>query len=128
MVLLQVAPGKDPPSRVTVTSFPFEIGRAPENHLQLSDPGVWARHLRLELSANPLEIRAVAASEALCLLNGSPFREAALRAGDLLQAGSCRIQFSLAPARQKSLTGYEYFIWGLVMAIAAAQAFLLFWV
>src|SRR4029077_16360073 len=106
--------------------FPFRVGRAPENHLQLDDDGVWDRHLALEFQRNesfPLAVR----PDALATVNNEPVQTAPLRNGDVISFGSVKIQFWLAAARQRGLRFREFFVWTLIILITLGQFVLIYW-
>ncbi len=59
MIQLNVLSGKKAGSQAVVRRFPFRVGRAPDNHLQLDDDGVWDQHLALELRKDGFNPRAL---------------------------------------------------------------------
>lgn len=126
MVLLQVIPDREPSRRLEVKEFPFRIGRSGSNDLQLSDRGIWAEHLVLDLDVTSREIFVSASPEALCLVNGERVTQHNLRSGDVVQVGACKILFNLAPARQRGLHLREGFAWALAALVVVAQVLLIF--
>jgi len=124
MIQLNVLSGKKAGSRAAVRHFPFRVGRAPENHLQLEDDGVWDRHLALELQGGGFNL--VVAPGALVAVNGGPFQNQMLRNGDTITLGSAKLQFWLAAARQRGLRWRELFVWALIAAVTAAQIALIY--
>lgn len=124
MIQLNVLSGKKAGSRTVVRRFPFRVGRAPENHLQLEDDGVWDQHLALGFQGGGFNL-AVAPS-ALIAVNGEPFQNQTLRNGDIITIGSAKLQFWLAAARQRSLRFREFFVWALIAAVTAAQFALIY--
>ena len=125
MIQLNVLSGKKAGSRAVVRRFPFRVGRAPENHLQLEDDGVWDRHLALELQDGGFHL--AVAPGALAAVNGEPFQNQILRNGDTITIGSAKVQFWLAAARQRGLRTRELFVWALVATVTAAQFVLIYW-
>jgi predicted component of type VI protein secretion system len=125
MIQLNVLSGKQAGSCTTVRHFPFRVGRAPGNHLQLDDDGVWDQHLTLEFQSGGFNL-AVAPS-ALVAVNGGPFQNQTLRNGDIITIGSAKLQFWLAAARQRGLRLREFFVWALIAAVTAAQIALIYW-
>ncbi len=125
MIQLNVLSGKRAGSQTVVRHFPFRVGRAPENHLQLDDDGVWDRHLALEFASGGFNL-AVAPS-ALVTVNGEPSQNHALRNGDIITVGSVKLQFWLAAARQRGLRFRELFVWSLIIAVTAGQFTLIYW-
>ena len=126
MVQFDILSGKQAGTRTVTRCFPFRIGRAPGNELQLADDGVWDRHLTVEF--NPQSGFSLAtAPEALATVNGAPVQKTVLRNGDVITAGSVRIQFWLAAARQGSLRLRENFVWALLVLVTLGQFALLYW-
>jgi predicted component of type VI protein secretion system len=124
MIQLNVLSGKKAGSQTVVRHFPFRVGRAPENHLQLEDDGVWDRHLALELQGGGFNL--AVAPGALVAVNGGPFQNQMLRNGDTITLGSAKLQFWLAAARQRGLRWRELFVWALIAAVTAAQIALIY--
>jgi pSer/pThr/pTyr-binding forkhead associated (FHA) protein len=124
MIQLDVLSGKKAGSRTVVRRFPFRVGRAPENHLQLEDDGVWDQHLALGFQGGGFNL-AVAPS-ALIAVNGEPFQNQTLRNGDIITIGSAKLQFWLAAARQRGLRCREFSVWTLIAAVTAAQFALIY--
>ena len=126
MIQLGILSGKKAGTLSVARHFPFHIGRARDNELQLDDDGIWDRHLTIEF--NPESGFTLAtAPEALVAVNGEPVHKAVLRNGDAITAGSVKIQFWLAAARQGSLRLREGFFWALLAAITLGQFILLYW-
>jgi hypothetical protein len=126
MIQLNILSGKKAGTRTMARYFPFHIGRAAGNELQLEDAGVWDRHLTIEL--NPQSgFSVVTAPEALTTVNGVPIQNTVLRNGDAITAGSVNIQFWLAAARQGSLRLRENFVWFLLALVTFGQFILLYW-
>jgi pSer/pThr/pTyr-binding forkhead associated (FHA) protein len=126
MIQLNILSGKKAGAQLVARHFPFRIGRTAGNDLQLEDDGVWGSHLTLALQ-NPGGITLAVAANALVTVNGRDVRSATLRNGDLLNVGSAKIQFWLAPARQHGLRLREGFVWALLAFIAAVQFALIYW-
>jgi pSer/pThr/pTyr-binding forkhead associated (FHA) protein len=124
MIQLNVLSGKKAGSRTVVRRFPFHVGRAAENDLQLDDDGVWDQHLALGFQSGGFNL-AVAPS-ALITVNGEPFQNQTLRNGDIITIGSAKLQFWLAAARQRGLRCREFFVWTLIAAVTAAQFALIY--
>jgi len=124
MIQLNVLSGKKAGSQTVVRHFPFRVGRAPENHLQLEDDGVWDRHLALELQGGGFNL--AVAPGALVAVNGGPFQNQMLRNGDTITLGSAKLQFWLAAARQRGLRWRELLVWALIAAVTAAQIALIY--
>jgi pSer/pThr/pTyr-binding forkhead associated (FHA) protein len=119
MIQLNVLSGKKAGCQTVVRRFPFRIGRAAGNDLQLDDGGVWDQHLALEFQTGGFDL--AVAPNALVALNGEPFQNQTLRNGDIITLGSAKLQFWLAAARQRSLRLRELFVWALVAVVTAVQ-------
>ena len=126
MIQLNILSGRKAGAQSAARRFPFRIGRAAENELQLEDDGIWDRHLTLEFSRQK-GFTLATASNALAAINGNPVQTAILRNGDIITLGSAKLQFWLAAARQRSLHLREAFVWALLVAVTAAQFALIYW-
>ena len=126
MVELRILVGKMAGSQSLVRHFPFRIGRAAGNDLQLTDDGAWDQHLRLEFHRRE-GFRLVTAQQALVMVNSKPVETALLRNGDLITIGSVKLQFWLAAARQRGLRTREAFVWMVLLAVLLGQFALIYW-
>jgi pSer/pThr/pTyr-binding forkhead associated (FHA) protein len=126
MIQLNVLSGKSAGSQKVARHFPFRIGRAAQNDLQLEDDGVWEQHLLLEFQ-KPEGFRLTTAGDAIATVNGEPVRDAVLCNGDTITAGSVKIQFWLAAARQRGLRLGENFVWALLLLVTLGQFALIYW-
>jgi pSer/pThr/pTyr-binding forkhead associated (FHA) protein len=126
MVQFNILSGKKAGAQSTARRFPFRIGRAPGNELQLDDDGIWNLHLTLEFNRQK-GFTLATAPNALVTINGGPVQTAVLRNGDIITLGSAKLQFWLAAARQRSLLLREAFVWVLLAAVTAAQFALIYW-
>ncbi|HSY74569.1 MAG TPA: FHA domain-containing protein [Dongiaceae bacterium] len=126
MIQLNILSGKKAGSQPVVRLFPFRIGRAAENNLQLEDEGVWDQHLTLEFQKKA-GFNLATAPNALAAVNGQPVQNAILRNGDTITIGSAKLQFWLAAASQRGLRVREFFVWALIAAVTAAQLALAYW-
>jgi pSer/pThr/pTyr-binding forkhead associated (FHA) protein len=126
MIQLNILSGKKAGTQTVARRFPFRIGRVRGNELQLEDDGVWDQHLTLEF--HPQSGFSVAtAPEAIATVNGEPVHSIVLRNGDTITAGSVKIQFWLAAARQGSLRLRENFAWALLLFVTLGQFALIYW-
>ena len=126
MIQLNVLSGKKAGSQPVVRRFPFHIGRAAGNDLQLDDAGVWDRHLALECQRNE-GFKLVTSPDALAAVNNQPVQTTRLRNGDIITVGSVRLRFWLAAVRQRGLRLRELFVWVLIAAVCLAQVALIYW-
>jgi pSer/pThr/pTyr-binding forkhead associated (FHA) protein len=106
--------------------FPFRIGRAPGNELQLEDDGVWDQHLAIEFQPQA-GFNLTTAATALVTVNAQPVQKVLLRNGDTITAGSVKIQFWLAAARLGGLRLRENFVWALLVLVTLGQFALIYW-
>ena len=125
MIQLDVLSGKRAGSRMVVRYFPFHVGRAAGNDLQLDDDGVWDKHLTLGCRNEGFGL--VAASDSLVAVNGEPVQNKILRNGDTITVGSAKLQFWLAAARQRGLRFRELFVWALLVLVTLGQFALVYW-
>jgi pSer/pThr/pTyr-binding forkhead associated (FHA) protein len=126
MVQFNILSGKKAGAQSAARRFPFRIGRAPGNDLQLGDDGIWDQHLTLEFNRQK-GFTLTTAPKALATINGGPAQTAILRNGDIITLGSAKLQFWLAAARQRGLRLREAFVWTLLAAVTAAQFALIYW-
>lgn len=126
MVQVNILSGKKAGAQSVARRFPFRIGRAPGNDLQLDDDGIWDQHLSLELNRQK-GFTLATAPNALTAVNGVPVQTVVLRNGDIITVGSARIQFWLAAVRQRGLRLREAFVWGLLAAVTTGQFGLIYW-
>jgi len=126
MVELHILAGKQAGSQSVVRRFPFRIGRAGDNDLQLTDDGAWDQHLTLEFHRRE-GFRLVTAPNALVMVNSKPVEMMLLRNGDLITVGSVKLQFWLGAARQRGLRSREGFVWALLLAVLFSQFALIYW-
>jgi pSer/pThr/pTyr-binding forkhead associated (FHA) protein len=126
MIQLNILSGKKAGAQSVARHFPFRIGRAAGNELQLEDDGVWDEHLALEFHPQS-GFNLATAPDALTTVNGEPVQNTILRNGDTITVGSVKIQFWLAAARQGNLFAREFIVWTLIAAVTAAELVLVYW-
>jgi hypothetical protein len=126
MIQLDILSGKKAGSKKTVRLFPFCVGRAAGNDLQLDDDGVWDRHLTLEFQKDE-GFKFSTAPDALATVNNESIQTARLHNGDTITFGSVKIRFWLAPARQRGLRLRESFVWALLIFVTIGQFALIYW-
>ncbi|MDD5139862.1 MAG: FHA domain-containing protein [Verrucomicrobiales bacterium] len=126
MIQLNILSGKQAGNQTVVRRFPFRIGRAPGNELQLEDDGVWDHHFTLEFQPQS-GFNLATAPDALVTVNGGPVQNTTLRNGDTLTVGSVKLQFWLAAATQGGLRIREGFVWALLALVTLGQFVLLYW-
>jgi|SRR6516164_454069 pSer/pThr/pTyr-binding forkhead associated (FHA) protein len=126
MIELHILTGSKAGSQSVVRRFPFRIGRAGGNDLQLTDDGTWDQHLTLEFHRHE-GFKLAVAPNALVMINHQPVQTALLRNGDVITLGSAKLQFWLAAARQRGLWLRERFVWALLAAVVLGQFILIYW-
>jgi pSer/pThr/pTyr-binding forkhead associated (FHA) protein len=126
MVQLNILSGKKAGDQPVARRFPFRIGRASENSLQLEDDGIWDQHLALEFRKDE-GFLLTTASNALVTVNQQPVQSVLLRNGDIIAIGSAKLQFWLAATCQRGLRAREFFVWALVAAVTFVQLALVYW-
>ncbi len=127
MIQLNVLSGKKAGSQTVVRRFPFRIGRAAQNDLQLDDDGIWDSHLTLELNRDNERFGLAVAPNALVAVNNLSVEAAPLRNGDIISLGSVRMQFWLAAVQQRGLRLRELFVWALLLFVTVTQFVLIYW-
>ena len=90
--------------RVSVTSYPFIVGRDPASDLTLNDPGVSRKHASLEERDGKIVVTDMGSLNGI-LVNDQYTREFALKDGDKISLGSHVLQIVLprSPAEDVSL-------------------------
>jgi len=124
MIQLRVINGRTAGDLLVVRRFPFNVGRAADNHLVLDEPGVWDYHLALDFQADE-GFLLTTAPEAFLAINEQPQSAARLRNGDVISFGSSKLQFWLAPPQQRSLRFREAAVWLILAAATGFQVVLL---
>ena len=125
MIQIRILSGKTAGDVHVVRRFPFRIGRAAGNELQMNDDGVWDNHLVLEVQKNEgFTVKTI--SDAFVAINEQPQTYARLRNGDILSFGSAKIQFWLAAPRQRGLRLRELSVWLLLTLVTGFQFFLIY--
>jgi pSer/pThr/pTyr-binding forkhead associated (FHA) protein len=126
MIQLDILSGKKAGAQTVARHFPFRIGRAAQNDLQLEDEGVWDQHLVLEFQKQE-GFNLATAANALVVVNGQPVQKTILRNGDIITLGSAKLQFWLAAAQQRGLRSGENFVWALLLFVTLGQFILIYW-
>jgi pSer/pThr/pTyr-binding forkhead associated (FHA) protein len=125
MVQFRVLTGSRQGERLIASRFPWLIGRSSTAQLSLEDPGVWDRHLEITLEDTD-GFTVSLLPGALATLNGTPFQQARLRNGDLLELGSVQLQFWLSEVPQKGLRTREILTWLALGILCLVQILLVY--
>ncbi|MGH7976651.1 MAG: FHA domain-containing protein [Limisphaerales bacterium] len=126
MIQLNILSGKKAGDQSVTRHFPFRVGRAAGNDLQLDDDGIWDQHLELEFQKQE-GFKLAIEPNALATVNSQPVQNAILRNGDIITIGSVKLQFWLAAAKQRGLRLREGFVWALLIFVTVSQFALLYW-
>jgi pSer/pThr/pTyr-binding forkhead associated (FHA) protein len=126
MIQLNILSGKKAGTQPVARRFPFHIGRAAGNDLQLDDEGVWDQHLALEFQKQK-GFKLATTANALATVNSQPIQNIILRNGDTIIIGLVKLQFWLAVAHQRGLCLREGFVWALLIFVTISQFALLYW-
>jgi pSer/pThr/pTyr-binding forkhead associated (FHA) protein len=126
MVQLSILSGPRSGERIAPQRYPFRVGRAADSDLRLDQPGVWSHHLSLEVQWTD-GVWLQSDSTALTTVNSQRVEHVRLRNGDLIEAGSVRMRFSLSPARQRGMRWREALLWSAMAAVWIGQGFLILW-
>jgi hypothetical protein len=105
--------------------FPCVVGRSASADLRIEEPGIWDRHLQIELGPDA-KFTATVLPEAHAQLNGSQFEQATLKNGDVIDAGAVKLQFYLSPTQQRSLRLREALTWVALALLCAGQVALVY--
>jgi pSer/pThr/pTyr-binding forkhead associated (FHA) protein len=126
MVRLTILSGKKAGTVLVARHFPFRVGRSAKADLCLDEPGVWDRHLELDLKL-PQGFLLTLQKNALAALNGQPFEQVPLRNGDVIEIGLIKIQFTLSETAQYSFFLRELLTWLGFALLFAGQIYLIYW-
>jgi hypothetical protein len=126
MIQLNILSGKKAGTQPVARRFPFHIGRAAGNDLQLDEDGIWDQHLALEFQKQE-GFKLTTSVNALATVNSHPIQNIILRNGDTIILGSVKLQFWLTAARQRGLYLREGFVWALLIFVTVSQFALLYW-
>jgi pSer/pThr/pTyr-binding forkhead associated (FHA) protein len=101
MIQFNILSGKQAGHVAVARRFPFQIGRAADADLSLTEPGVWERHATLErLPAEGFQLNAE--GDALVVVNGATVQHVILRNGDVVDLGGAKLQFWLTDVRARN--------------------------
>jgi hypothetical protein len=126
VVQFQILTGKQAGTTWVARRFPVQIGRSPKADLCLNEEGVWEQHLVIHLRPDS-GFEAVVPEPALASVNGQPFRQAALRNGDVVALGALQVRFGMSPTRQRSLRFRELLTWFALAVLSLGQGVLIYW-
>jgi len=110
---------------VEVRRFPFLVGRGEGVDLRVEAPGVWGRHVRLEVDGEGLWIAAEEGG-ATVRLNGRSIRKARVRPGDVAELGAFRARFELSPPCLRNLRLSEAAVWTATALVVVCEVVLFF--
>jgi len=122
MIQLDILSGKKAGGQTVVRHFPFRIGRAAENDLQLEDDGVWDRHLVLEFQKKEGFKLATSAKRPRHRQWRTRPKQNPPQTATTVTIGSAKLQFWLAAAQQRGLHAREFFLWALIIAVTLGHS------
>lgn len=109
-----------------IRSFPFLIGRSAAANLRLEEPGVWERHVSIELDPASGFLLTIH-ENARVRLNGAPIRGGPLKNGDVIEIGAVKLEVWLSPVEQHSLGPRELGTWAALGCMAFGEIGLVYW-
>lgn len=93
----------------------------------LEGPGIWPRHLRLDL--DPGEGLVVSVEKgAIATLGDEPLERRRLRHGDELRVGPVILQFLVSPPARRSLVVWESALWAVLVGMVLVQVLAALWI
>src|SRR5690242_13480959 len=110
MIQLHILSGKKAGATVSVSKFPFQVGRTGSSALTLDDAGVWDQHFEITWPTSE-KLVLNANTKATTVVNGEKINEVSLREGDVIEAGAVKMRFGFEAVRQKSLVTREMLTW-----------------
>ncbi|MCF7708275.1 MAG: FHA domain-containing protein [Verrucomicrobia bacterium] len=123
MIRLQLVSEKSGES-FALSEFPAVLGRGDDAGLVFKEDGVWDRHAIVHKGNEGFELEALGG--ALVRVNNQPVQNAVLRNGDVIDLGSVKLEFQLAPLTQKSQRLRECFFWGILVSICLVEVVLVY--
>jgi len=125
MLQLRILSGKHAGTTHAVHRFPCVVGRSAAADLRLEEPGVWDKHLQLDLKRGEAVV-VKSLPGALARVNGQPVDCVALRTGDVIELGGTQLQFWLSPSRQRSFRAGEILTWIALAMLCLAQILVIY--
>jgi pSer/pThr/pTyr-binding forkhead associated (FHA) protein len=126
MVQFRILSGKKAGAAYVARRFPVRIGRAADCELRVEEDGIWDRHAQVDFI--PADGFVLAAQpNCLVAINSEPVQETVLRNGDVIEAGSLKLQFWLSETRQAGLRLRESLTWVGIGLVCLGQIALIYW-
>lgn len=125
MIQLHILSGKKAGVTISVSKFPFQVGRTSAAALALDDAGVWDQHFEITWATREALVLQ-SNSKATTVVNGAKVNDATLREGDVIEAGAVKMRFGFEPVRQKSLMTREMLTWIGLAVLSLAQVALIY--
>lgn len=126
MVQFEILSGSRRGETISVASFPFTVGRSGGNHLRIVEPGVWDDHLSLARDEDT-GFQLSVCPGAGALVNGETATARRLRNGDLVEAGSLKLRFWLAPPAPRGRPWRELLVWLTLGVLVLIELGLILW-
>jgi hypothetical protein len=126
MVQFRILSGKQAGASYVARRFPVRIGRAANCEIPVEEDGVWDQHFQVDfIPADGFVL--TAQPNCFVAVNAEPVQERALRNGDVIEAGSLKLQFWLSETRQSGLRLRECLTWVGIGLVCLAQVGLIYW-
>jgi len=120
MTQLQILSGRKAGQTFAVSELPFQIGRLSSAQLSLEDPGVWEKHLQIELDPEDgFFVRN--SSPAITSVNGTAIERQRLKNGDTIEVGGAKLRFWISAPKQRDLRLREFATWLGIAALCLLQ-------
>jgi len=123
MLEARILSGQQAGTVVPITRFPFSFGRS-EADCVFREPGVWDRHFLVTGGDGRRFGIQRAQADAQLQVDGATAIEASLRNGSMVTCGSVRIEFRIAPARQRSQRFFGALSWMTVIFVVLLEVLL----
>jgi predicted component of type VI protein secretion system len=126
MVQFRILSGKQAGASYVARRFPLRIGRAPDCEIHAEEDGVWDQHAQVDfIPADGFVL--TAQPDCFVAVNAASVQETVLRNGDVIEAGSLKLQFWLSETRQAGLRLRESLTWVAIGLVCLAQVALIYW-
>jgi len=126
MLQLDILSGKKAGTQLVARRFPLRLGRSAQSELVLDDDGVWEQHAEFTLHSDEGVVLS-ASPQAFVAVNGQKTQQVRLHNGDLIEAGSVKLRFSLSATTQSGLRLRETLTWLALAALCLGQVALIYW-
>ena len=126
MLQIHVLSGTQAGQRYRIGQFPSIIGRSSSAGIRMEEPGIWEKHLSIDLDSSGAFIVKIFPG-ALTSLNGRSIETAFLRNGDVIEIGSAQLRVWLSETAQKTLAFREWLTWMGIALVTITEVGLVCW-